>query len=124
MAVSRAAIAQAGLLDEALFLYTEDAEWCIRIHEAGFAIVFVPAAKAWHVGSAATGGLMSPASIYYDTRNMIVVAERHHRLPRGARALRRGVIVGAHLLTARGVAGVRSVLAGWHDARRGRLGPR
>jgi hypothetical protein len=62
--------------------------------------------------------------MYYDTRNLIVVAERHRRLPRGARALRRGVIVGAHLLTVRSVAGTRSVLAGWRDARRGRLGPR
>jgi GT2 family glycosyltransferase len=124
MAVSSAAIAKAGLLDEALFLYAEDAEWCIRIRKAGFGVVYVPEAKAWHVGSAATGGLMSSASIYYDTRNMIVVAERHRRLPRGFRAGRRGVIVGAHLLTARSLAGVRSVLAGWRDARRGRLGPR
>jgi len=124
MAVSRAAIERAGPLDESLFLYGEDAEWCIRIRKAGFAIVFVPAARAWHVGSAATGGLKSPASLYYDTRNLIAVAERHRPLPRGARALRRGVVVGAHLLLARNAAGVRAVLAGWRDARRGRLGPR
>jgi hypothetical protein len=124
MAVSRAAIERAGLLDETLFLYGEDAEWCIRIRNAGFAVVYVPTAKAWHVGSAATGGLLSPASLYYDTRNLIVVAERHRRLPRGARALRRGVIVGAHLFVARNRAGRRAVLAGWRDARRGRLGRR
>jgi hypothetical protein len=124
MAVSRAAIDRAGLLDEALFAYAEDAEWCVRIRLAGFAVVFVPGAKAWHVGSASTGGLMSPTSLYYNTRNMIVVAERHHRLPRGARALRRAVIVSAHLLAARSVAAARAVLAGWWDARRGRLGRR
>jgi hypothetical protein len=67
---------------------------------------------------------MSPTSLYYNTRNMIVVAERHHRLPRGARALRRAVIVSAHLLAARSVAAARAVLAGWWDARRGRLGRR
>jgi len=124
MAVSRAAIERAGLLDESLFLYAEDAEWCIRIREAGFAVVYVPEAKAWHVGSAATGGLMSPASLYYDTRNLIVVAERHRPLPWGARSLRRGVIVGAHLLAARSPAGARAVVSGWRDARRGRLGRR
>jgi GT2 family glycosyltransferase len=124
MAVSRAAVERAGLLDETFFLYAEDAEWCIRIRRAGFAVVFVPDAKAWHVGSASTGGLMSPASLYYDTRNMIVVAERHHRLPPGPRGIRRGVVVGAHLLAARTPAAARAVLAGWRDARRGRLGPR
>jgi GT2 family glycosyltransferase len=124
MAVSRAALERAGLLDEALFAYVEDADWCLRIRAAGFAVVLAPAAKAWHVGSASTGGLRSPTSLYYDTRNMIVVCERHRRLPRGARGLRRGVIVAAHLLVARSLAGIRAVLAGWRDAARGNLGPR
>ncbi len=124
MAVSRAALEKAGDLDEGLFAYAEDAEWCIRIRKAGFAVVFVPDAKVWHVGSASTGGLMSPTSLYYDTRNMIVVAERHRPLPRGARVLRRGVIVGAHLLAARSPAAARAVVKGWRDASRGRLGRR
>ncbi len=42
MAVSRAAIEAAGLLDEELFLYAEDLEWSLRIAEAGFAVVYVP----------------------------------------------------------------------------------
>lgn len=124
MAVSRAAIERAGLLDESLFAYAEDAEWCIRIRRAGFAIVFVPDAKAWHVGSASTGGLMSPTSLYYNARNMIAVAERHRPLPPGPRGIRRGVIVGANLLAARSPEGARAVLAGWRDVRRGRLGKR
>lgn len=124
MAVSRPALERAGLLDEALFAYAEDAEWCIRIRKAGYAVVFVPDARVWHVGSASTGGLNSPTSLYYETRNMIVVAERHHRLPRGLRALRRAVVVGAHLLAVRDRAGLRAVLAGWRDARRGKLGKR
>src|SRR5439155_11108444 len=101
-----------------------DAEWCTRIRKAGFAVVFAPEAKAWHVGSASTGGLRSPTSLYYETRNMIVVAERHRRLPRGFSALRRTVIVVAHLVAVREVAGLRAVLAGWRDARRGKLGKR
>jgi GT2 family glycosyltransferase len=64
MAVSRAAIERAGLLDESLFAYAEDTEWCLRIREAGFGVVFVPDARVWHVGSASTGGLRSPTSIY------------------------------------------------------------
>ena len=124
MAVSRAALEQVGLLDEDLFAYGEDAEWCLRIARAGFGIVFVPGAKAWHVGSASTGGLRSPTSLYYDTRNLIVVAERYAPLPAGARLARRLVVVGAHLLNARSRAGVAAVLAGWRDAAHGRLGRR
>ena len=124
MAVSRAAIERAGFLDEALFAYAEDLEWCVRIRNAGFAIVFVPAARVWHVGSASTGGLRSPTSLYYDTRNVIAVAERHDpRGPVGA-ALRRGVVVATHLLNARDASGARAVVKGWRDARHGRLGRR
>ncbi len=124
MAVSRAAIERAGFLDEALFAYAEDLEWCVRIRNAGFAIVFVPTARVWHVGSASTGGLRSPTSLYYDTRNVIAVAERHDpRGPVGA-ALRRGVVVATHLLNARDASGARAVVKGWRDARHGRLGRR
>jgi GT2 family glycosyltransferase len=124
MAVSRAAIERAGLLDESLFAYAEDTEWCLRIREAGFGIVFVPDAKVWHVGSASTGGLRSPTSIYYDTRNMIAVAERHDPRSGPAAAVRRGVVLAAHLANARDPAGVRAAVKGWRDATRGRLGRR
>jgi GT2 family glycosyltransferase len=124
MAVSRAAIERAGLLDESLFAYAEDTEWCLRLREAGFGVVFVPDAKVWHVGSASTGGMRSPTSIYYDTRNMIAVAERHDPRSGPAAAVRRGVVLGAHLANARDAAGVRAAVKGWRDARRGRLGRR
>jgi GT2 family glycosyltransferase len=128
LAVSRAAAERAGLLDETLFLYVEDVEWSLRIRHAGFAVVFVPAARVRHKGSTASGGRASTTNLYYDTRNTIVVSERHARLPRGARGLRRAVIVGAHLAQAvrhpARVQAVRAVLAGWRDARAGRFGQR
>jgi GT2 family glycosyltransferase len=128
MAVSRPAVERAGLLDLALFAYVEDVEWSLRIRRAGFGVVFVPDARARHKGSAATGGRASTTNLYYDTRNTIVVSERHAPLPRGLRSLRRAVVVGAHVAQAamhpsRGEA-VRAVLAGWRDARAGRLGQR
>jgi GT2 family glycosyltransferase len=128
LAVSRVAAERAGLLDESLFMYVEDVEWSLRIGEAGFAVVLVSDALVRHKGSAATGGSTSTTNLYYDTRNTIAVAERYLPLPRGRRALRRGVVVGAHLVQglrhpARGGA-IRAVLAGWRDARAGRLGQR
>ena len=128
LAVSRAAAENAGLLDESLFMYVEDVEWSLRVRAAGFAVVLVPGARVRHKGSGSTGGRASTTNLYYDTRNTIVVSERHAALPRGLRALRRGVIVGAHLAQSarhpRRVEAARAVLAGWRDARNGRLGQR
>jgi len=128
LAVSRPAVERAGALDESLFMYVEDVDWSLRMRAAGFAVVFVPDARVRHKGSGSSGGSTSTTNLYYDTRNTIVVAERHARLPRGLRALRRAVIVGAHLAQAakhpsRREA-VSAVLAGWRDARTGRLGRR
>jgi GT2 family glycosyltransferase len=128
LAVSRLAAERAGVLDDQLFMYVEDVDWSLRILRAGFAVVLVPDARVRHKGSGSTGGRASTTNLYYDTRNTIVVAERHAPLPRGVRALRRGAVVGAHLAQAvthpHRVAAARAVLAGWRDARAGRLGRR
>ncbi len=128
LAVSSAAVDRAGLLDESLFMYVEDVDWSLRIRAAGFAVVLVPDALVRHKGSAASGGGRSTLNLYYDTRNTIVVSERNAPLPRGVRAARRGMIVGAHLAQSLShpsrAAAARAVLAGWRDARAGRLGQR
>ncbi len=128
LAVSRVAAERAGLLDEELFLYVEDVDWSLRLRAAGFAVVLVPDARVRHKGSAASGGRASTVNLYYDTRNTIVVDERHAPLPPGLRALRRAVVVGAHLAQAAAhparVDAARAVFAGWRDARAGRLGQR
>ena len=120
MAVSRAAVDRAGLLDEKLFAYVEDVEWSLRIRRAGLAVVFVPDARVRHRGQGASGGPASVTNLYYDTRNTIVVAERYRPLPPVLRSLRRAVVVGAHLVQAARhparVAAARAVLAGWDDA--------
>lgn len=128
VAVSSAAVDAAGLLDESLFAYVEDVEWSLRIRGAGFAVVFVPDAVVRHKGSVSTGGRASTTNLYYDTRNTIVTCERHRPLPPGLAVLRRGVVVGAHLAQAAAHPSRReamcAVLAGWRDARAGRLGQR
>ena len=90
--------------------------------------MFVPDAVVRHKGSASTGGAASTTNLYYSTRNTIVVVERHAPLPLGLRGLRRGVVVGAHLAQSLSHpdrrAAARAVLAGWRDARAGRLGQR
>ncbi|HWL33962.1 MAG TPA: glycosyltransferase family 2 protein, partial [Gaiellaceae bacterium] len=125
MAVSRAAIDAAGLLDEGLFLYAEDLEWSLRIRRAGFAVVYVPEARVRHRVSAATGGAGSPTTSYYETRNMLSVVESYRPLPRGLTGLRRGLVVAPRvLLAAYRPASAWAALRGWRDYRRGRMGRR
>jgi GT2 family glycosyltransferase len=128
MALSRALLERVGLFDGELFAYAEDVDLSLRARAGGFAVVFVPDAVVRHKGSASTGGSASTHNLYYDTRNTIVVCERTRPLPPGLRALRRGVVVGAHLVQAAlhptRAAAARAVLEGWRDARAGRLGER
>jgi len=46
--VRREAIAQAGPLDEGFFMYSEELDWCRRIKQAGWRIVYLPAAQVIH----------------------------------------------------------------------------
>ncbi|HEV7772179.1 MAG TPA: glycosyltransferase family 2 protein [Conexibacter sp.] len=129
MAVSRAALDAVGMLDDELFLYVEDVDWCVRIRRAGFAVWFVPDAVARHRVSAASGGEgASPTALYYGVRNTVVVCERHRPLPRGLAGLRRTSILATFALHAlrsphRRVL-LRAVCVGYRDARAGLLGER
>ena len=46
--VSREAIKSAGLLDDEYFMYWEDTDWCKRIKDKGFKVIWVPAAEVFH----------------------------------------------------------------------------
>jgi len=48
-----------GLLDEAYFIYAEDADWCLRAVRAGYHTLFVPRARAWHAVSATSRGRLA-----------------------------------------------------------------
>ncbi|MCX7018051.1 MAG: glycosyltransferase family 2 protein [bacterium] len=44
----RETTAQVGLLDEGFFIYAEDVDWCYRMKQAGWRIVYFPNAKVLH----------------------------------------------------------------------------
>lgn len=48
--VRRETIEQVGLLDERFFIYSEDVDWCRRIHQGGWDVMFYPHAEAIHYG--------------------------------------------------------------------------
>ena len=53
--VRRTVFARVGLLDERLFLYAEEPEWCWRVREAGWRVRYLPAAEVWHHEGMSTG---------------------------------------------------------------------
>ena len=50
MLVRREAIEQVGVLDEQFFMYGEETDWCYRFKQAGWKLLFTPAAEIIHLG--------------------------------------------------------------------------
>lgn len=125
---SRAVWERVGLLDGDLFLQVEDTEWCVRARRAGYRFYVVPRSRIWHKVSAASGAEESPTIAYYAARNSLEVGRRHAGFGRVAAARHEAGTLATHIVHARRAdspfTNVRSVLAGWRDYRRGRLGPR
>jgi GT2 family glycosyltransferase len=57
--VRSAVLREVGMLDESFFIYGEDADWSMRVREAGYRIVYEPASKVWHRVSVSSGGHLS-----------------------------------------------------------------
>lgn len=54
MTVPKSVIDKVGLLDEEYFMYGEDLDWCWRIKEAGFKIMYYPTPSILHLKSASS----------------------------------------------------------------------
>lgn len=69
---------QVGLLDEAFESYLEDVDFGLRCAFAGRFGVYVPAAKASHIGSA-TSGKWNKDTVRRIARNQVLLARKHFR---------------------------------------------
>jgi GT2 family glycosyltransferase len=84
----RRAVETIGVLDERFYLYQEEVDWCRRARDAGFTVLYVPAARVWHPDTLSRDAL-SPLVTYYIARNTLLFA-RKHRLGSVALARRIG----------------------------------
>ncbi len=55
--MSRAALSEIGLLNDAYFAYYEDVDWSFRLRKKGLAVGYVPQAKVWHAVGASSRGI-------------------------------------------------------------------
>jgi GT2 family glycosyltransferase len=56
---TREVIEKVGVLDESFSMYTEDADWSMRVRRAGYTIIYEPRAKILHKLSVSAGGHLS-----------------------------------------------------------------
>jgi N-acetylglucosaminyl-diphospho-decaprenol L-rhamnosyltransferase len=82
--VRREAADAVGLFDEQFFMFSEEADWMYRFHEAGWRVWFYPAAEVVHVGGASHGGRLYVENL----RGHLRFIAKHRGLRQAERARR------------------------------------
>jgi len=75
--VRREALASVGLLDPVYFINVEDADWCRRALDRGWALRYVPESRIWHKVAASTAGGYTPAKTFHTGRSNALYVRRH-----------------------------------------------
>lgn len=71
-------IKDVGLLDEKFFLYEEDADYCIRIKNANYKLIYVPTSFIYHKISRSTSKTPKKTN-YYLYRNKRILINKHFK---------------------------------------------
>nr|PZN65631.1 MAG: hypothetical protein DIU58_06950 [Sphaerobacter thermophilus] len=75
----REAVEMAGLLDERFFMYSEEVEWCRRIREAGWMIMYVPSAAVTHYEGASSSQDIPARQVDFDTSKVLLFERLYGR---------------------------------------------
>jgi GT2 family glycosyltransferase len=73
----RAALEAIGGFDESLFIYSEDADLCLRLRTEGYRTAYFPHASLVHYENATTSGVPE-RRIYQTERSRAMYARKHH----------------------------------------------
>ena len=110
-------------LDDKLFLYGDDVEFCAIAHSIGYRTVRANRAVIYHEAASSSGGQFNPVAYYYINRNRVFLASRNLAMPwRGFFHLVNGVVCSARILKNLATRRPRAALAifrGMVDAYRG-----
>jgi N-acetylglucosaminyl-diphospho-decaprenol L-rhamnosyltransferase len=75
----RSLVAEVGAFDEGFFMFAEDLEWCWRVHQAGYDVLFEPRARFRHVGNASGQQAYGAGRVEVETASAL----RFHRMYHG-----------------------------------------
>jgi N-acetylglucosaminyl-diphospho-decaprenol L-rhamnosyltransferase len=75
--VRREVIDQVGPLDEGFFMYSEELDWCRRIKQAGWKIVYLPKAQVIHHMGKSSEQVVAQRHIYFQTSKVRYFCKHH-----------------------------------------------
>jgi len=81
--VPRKVIQQVGALDEVFFMYSEEMDWCRRIRQAGWKVVYLPEAQVIHYGGKSSDQVAAQRHIYFQTSKVRYFRKHHGTLTAG-----------------------------------------
>jgi len=76
MMINRNVVEKIGLLDESLFMYGEEVDYCCRARQAGFKFACYPSARMWHKISKSSNR-DRPGRRYLQIKNQIYIYQRY-----------------------------------------------
>lgn len=74
-------VARIGGLDEAYFMYSEELDWCRRIKDAGWRVVYLPQAQVTHYQGKSSEQVVVQRHIYFNQAKLRYFRKYHGRLP-------------------------------------------
>lgn len=80
MLLRRETIDQVGLLDETFFMYGEDIDWCYRIKQRGWKVMYYPMTQIIHYKKASSRQRRSYRIIYEFHRSMLLFHNKHYKM--------------------------------------------
>ena len=76
--VRREVIDQVGILDENLFFYNDDLDWCLRIRKAGWKIYYLPQAEVVHYGGYSSKRSFNPKLFVEGFKGGLYFCRKHY----------------------------------------------
>ena len=80
LVVRREAIEHAGVLDERFFMYSEELDWCRRIKQAGWKIVYNPDAEVIHYEGRSSEQNVLARHVFFNNSKLKYTAKYHGRV--------------------------------------------
>lgn len=73
----RGALDEVGPLDERFFMYSEELDWCYRVKEAGWQVIYLPAAQVRHHAGKSSEQVLPVRHVQFQ-RSKVLFFKKHH----------------------------------------------